>query len=71
MVHQVFMIKLLINGKPLSSGSNGQSFDTPHPSISSQLVQPSHFSNQHLPEHPLTKVALIGIHPPLNNYIKM
>ena len=39
-----------------SSGTNGQPSDTPHPSISSQLVQPGHFPHQHFPEHPFTKV---------------
>lgn len=40
-----------------SSGSDGQPSHSPHPPISSQLVQPGHLSHQHLAEHALTKVT--------------
>lgn len=41
----------------LFTGTHGQSSNTPHTSITSQLVQSSHFSYQYLPEHPITKVT--------------
>lgn len=45
-----------------SSGSDGQPSHSPHPPISSQLVQPGHLSHQHLPQHPLTKVTHTNTH---------
>lgn len=53
-----FVAKLCVT----PSGTNGQPSDTPHPPISSQLVQPGYFPHQHLPEHPLTKVTHAHTH---------